>query len=170
MFTDWFWNKFALPKLDAALTADNAKAAVDKELLAIGEFVAGTGNTIDDAVLAEVEKDVDFDHWATVLVEKARAVLGLKPSRMFTANTPHLFLGGLRLRLVNRVMKEKGCSRAEARAQVAKASDDFLLTHAEKVGIKRGAIGDGSFLQWLVTHLPDLLKLIEMLLPLILAL
>jgi hypothetical protein len=70
----------------------------------------------------------------------------------------------LRMRL-----REEGYGRDEAADGEAKVTDDQITEAAAKVkGLARGPVR-GSFFDWLLQHLPDILKVVEMLLPLVLA-
>lgn len=161
--------------VDQNVTAKTVKAFVDQRLADLAGYVAGTDNKIDDALLEEAAKDFDFDHAAEVSAAWLRSLFGLAPKMMMAGPLTHrLFFSLVRARLISEVCREKGCTRSAARQAVAAAeaagqlSDQAILTAAAAHGIQPEAIGDGTILNWLVQHLPDLLKLIETLLPLIL--
>lgn len=161
--------------LGELITNTNAEKLVDDGLNTIASFVAGTNNQVDDAIFAELEKDIDFHHVAQESVAWVRSMLNLDLAthKMFgpaIARPPKIFLALVRARLVTEVSRTKHISRDEARKQVGKADDNFILSHANENGIKSMAIGDGTILAWLIAHGPEILAFIMKLLPLILAL
>jgi hypothetical protein len=166
------------------VTTVNAQLFVHDRLAEIAAFVAGTENQIDDAVFAEISLDVDFDTLTANTVIWARAWLGLgggvrgtgtsTPSVMFAprpmqadGRLPGLFLGIVRGRMATELAKKKGISRSDARTLVNAKSDDEILRAAEAAGAPMGAIGDGTILNWLIAHGPDILALIMKILPLL---
>ena len=83
--------------------------------------------------------------------------------------TSHPLLARLvRVRLKGR-LREKGYGVNAAAAGVRQVSGRQITEAARKVkGLARGPVR-GSFTDWLLQHLPDILKVVEALLPLVLA-
>lgn len=161
--------------LDDKLTAANAQQLMNNALQSVASFVAGTSTTIDDAVFAEVEKDVDFNALAANSASWARTLLGLSAQTHFFAAQnatakPHIFLMLVRGRLITEAVRKQGLSRQEARAKVAQLTDEQIMAKVDDANVARGAIGDSGILAWLQAHLPQLLQIITALLPLLLAL
>lgn len=157
------------------ITVENFKTGIADILMGVASFVEGTKNQVDDAVLAEIEADVNFDSIASNAATWLRTLLKLDDKKpMFLvpvmhAAPPKIFLGLVRAKLVSEVAKRDHISRKEARAKVQLLPDGDILKAAEGEHIGVGAIGDGTILAWLMAHLPDILALITKLLPLILA-
>lgn len=172
------------------VTEEKIKTLFGKIVSDVGVFVAGTENTIDDALWEGIQKDVDLDKVAELSADWIRGLFGLdgmrfvggyqffnvQPPPMESGDSPtvegrsKVFLNLVRARLVSEACKNSGCSRAKAREAVNKITDTTIMAAASGQGVAMGAIGDGTILEWLRTHLPDMLKLVATLLPLILSL
>lgn len=176
------------------VTAVNVSTVVDNAMNNLAAWVAGTPNRIDDAILAEVQENVDFDYYIPKFTSWFRGLIGINSSGFstpkgpglplegmysapiggFSASHPRFFLTLIRGRLVTEgaaKLRANGVgayeARQKARAAVNKLTDETILEAADQMRIPRGAIGDGTIFNWILSHLPEMLALVMKLLPLL---
>lgn len=78
-----------------------------------------------------------------------------------------LFTGFIRQRVKAELIK-KGMTPADAQAAVNELDDDTINHFASES--KVGKIGDGTFLQWIIDHAPQIMQLIQTLVQMLLML
>lgn len=169
-----FLDNIVQKEISGVVTEVNIGKAVSSLMTQIAGIVAGTDNKIDDAVLAELDKDVDFAALAKGTASWLRNLLGVSPEASAVihineprnAGQPHIFLKLMRARAVTELVKANNVSRTEARKMVASKTDAEFLDASDQVGIPRSQIGDGTILQWLITNGPQIIAFIMQILKL----
>jgi hypothetical protein len=86
-----------------------------------------------------------------------------------TSHTPRLFLRHVRKRLQQELQQQADVKATEAKRRVNTLSDSVILEAAHQQGVQTAAVVGGTFLDWLKSHLPQILAILAALLPLLLA-
>lgn len=114
----------------------------------------------DPETLKAVEREVDAD-------ALPRSANDRFAGMELDSRRPALFLRVSRARMATELAKSKGITRGVARQLVDEKSDDEVLMAADRAGVPRDKIGDGTFIQWFITNGPAIFAFIMKILPML---